>query len=154
VDVIFSTATFHWVLDHDRLFSRLHAALKPGGLLVAQCGGEGNVAKHARAIVEVATRPEFIDHFQGLEMMWNFAPADATEERLREAGFADVRCWLEDKPVQPENPYDFTTTVTMGPHLSRLPEELRRQFAEAVLEIEDDPLVLNYVRLNMDATCA
>jgi trans-aconitate 2-methyltransferase len=152
VDVIFSTATFHWVLDHDRLFSRLHAALKPGGRLVAQCGGEGNVAKHARAIVEVATRPEFIDHFQGLEMMWNFAPADATEERLREAGFADVRCWLEDKPVQPENPYDFTTTVTMGPHLSRLPEELRRQFAEAVLEVEDDPLVLNYVRLNLDAT--
>ena len=154
VDVIFSTATFHWVLDHDRLFSRLHAALKPGGRLVAQCGGEGNVAKHARAIVEVAARPEFIDHFQGLEMMWNFAPADATEERLREAGFADVRCWLEDKPVQPENPYDFTTTVTMGPHLSRLPEELRRQFAEAVLEVEDDPLVLNYVRLNMDATGA
>ncbi|MGA6947830.1 MAG: methyltransferase domain-containing protein [Solirubrobacterales bacterium] len=154
VDVIFSTATFHWVLDHDRLFSRLHAALKPGGRLVAQCGGEGNVAKHARAIVEVATGPEFIDHFQGLEMMWNFAPADATEERLREAGFADVRCWLEDKPVQPENPYDFTTTVTMGPHLSRLPEELRRQFAEAVLEVEDDPLVLNYVRLNMDATRA
>ena len=154
VDVIFSTATFHWVLDHDRLFSRLHAALKPGGRLVAQCGGEGNVAKHARAIVEVATRPEFIDHFQGLEMMWNFAPANATEERLREAGFADVRCWLEDKPVQPENPYDFTTTVTMGPHLSRLPEELRRQFAEAVLEVEDDPLVLNYVRLNLDATRA
>ena len=154
VDVIFSTATFHWVLDHDRLFSRLHAALKPGGRLVAQCGGEGNVAKHARAIVEVATRPEFIDHFQGLEMMWNFAPADATEERLREAGFADVRCWLEDKPVQPENPYDFTTTVTMGPHLSRLPEGLRRQFAEAVLEVEDDPLVLNYVRLNLDATRA
>ena len=154
VDVIFSTATFHWVLDHDRLFSRLHAALKPGGRLVAQCGGEGNVAKHARAIVEVATRPEFIDHFQGLEMMWNFAPADATEERLREAGFADVRCWLEDKPVQPENPYDFTTTVTMGPHLSRLPEELRRQFAAAVLEVEDDPLVLNYVRLNMNATRA
>ena len=65
MDVIFSTATFHWVLDHDRLFSRLHAALKPGGRLVAQCGGEGNVAKHAQAIVEVATRPEFIDHFQG-----------------------------------------------------------------------------------------
>jgi trans-aconitate 2-methyltransferase len=151
VDVIFSTATFHWVLDHDRLFSRLHAALEPGCRLVAQCGGEGNVAKHARTIVEVATRPEFIDHFQGLEMMWNFAPPDATEERLRKAGFEDVSCWLEDKPVRPENPYDFTTTVTMGPHLSRLPEKLRRPFAEAVLELEDDPLVLNYVRLNIDA---
>ena len=27
VDAIFSNATFHWVLDHDRLFQRLHACL-------------------------------------------------------------------------------------------------------------------------------
>src|SRR3954468_14848911 len=36
VDAILSTATFHWIADHDRLFSRLLAALKPGGRLVAQ----------------------------------------------------------------------------------------------------------------------
>src|SRR5436190_21672548 len=44
VDLIFSAATFHWIADHDRLFRRLHAALKPGGRLVAQCGGAGNIA--------------------------------------------------------------------------------------------------------------
>ena len=151
VDVIFSTATFHWVPDHDVLFSRLHDALKPGGRLVAQCGGEGNVAKHAQAIVSVATRPEFADHFQNMSIMWNFATPEETEERLRRAGFDQVRCWLEDKPVQPEDPYAFTTTVTLGPHLGRLPEEKRRAFAEAVLEAENDPLVLNYVRLNIEA---
>jgi trans-aconitate 2-methyltransferase len=154
VDVVFSTATFHWVMDHDRLFSRLHAAIGPGGRLHAQCGGEGNVAKHAEAIITVATRPEFVDHFEDMTVMWNFASPDETEERLRRAGFEDVRCWLEDKPVQPENPYDFTTTVTMGPHLARLPEALRRSFAEAVLELEDDPLTLNYVRLNIEASRA
>jgi trans-aconitate 2-methyltransferase len=154
VDVVFSTATFHWLPDHDRLFARLHTALKPDGRLVAQCGGAGNVAKHAEAIVSVATRPEFVDHFQDMSVMWNFATPEETEERLRHAGFTDVRCWLEDKPVQPEDPYAFTTTVTMGPHLARLPEELRRSFAEAVLELEDDPLVLNYVRLNIEATRA
>jgi trans-aconitate 2-methyltransferase len=151
VDVIFSTATFHWLPDHDLLFSRLHDALVPGGRLTAQCGGQGNVAKHAQAIVTVATRPDFVDHFQDMSVMWNFASPDETEERLRKAGFADVSCWLEDKPVQPEDPYAFTTTVTMGPHLARLPEEKRRAFTEAVLELEDDPLTLNYVRLNMDA---
>jgi trans-aconitate 2-methyltransferase len=83
--------------------------------------------------------------------MWNFATPEETEERLRNAGFAEVRCWLEDKPVQPEDPYAFTTTVTMGPHLGRLPEEKRRPFAEAVLELEDEPLTLNYVRLNIEA---
>jgi trans-aconitate 2-methyltransferase len=151
VDVIFSTATFHWVMDHDKLFSHLHAALRPGGRLHAQCGGQGNVAKHAEAIITVATRPEFIDNFQDMTVMWNFASPEETEEKLRRAGFKEVRCWLEDKPVQPENPYDFTTTVTMGPHLARLPEEQRREFAEAVLELEDDPLTLNYVRLNIEA---
>ena len=54
VDVIFSTATFHWVPDHDLLFSRLHDALKPDGRLVAQCGGQGNVSKHAEAIADGA----------------------------------------------------------------------------------------------------
>jgi trans-aconitate 2-methyltransferase len=151
VDVIFSTATFHWVLDHDRLFNRLHAALRPGGRLHAQCGGEGNVADHARAIAEVATRPEFVSNFGDMTTMWNFASPGETEERLRRAGFERVSCWLEDKPVQPEHPYEFTTTVTMGPHLSRLPEDLRRPFAEAVLEMSPDPLVLNYVRLNIEA---
>ncbi len=151
VDAVFSTATFHWIADHDLLFSRLYEALKPGRQLVAQCGGAGNVAKHAQAIVSVATRPEFVDHFKDMTVMWNFTPPDETEERLRNAGFDEVRCWLEDKPVQPADPYAFTTTVTMGPHLSRLPEDLRRPFAEAVLELEDDPLVLNYVRLNIEA---
>jgi trans-aconitate 2-methyltransferase len=154
VDVVFSTATFHWVKDHDRLFSCLRDALRPGGKLVAQCGGAGNVTKHARAIVAVASRPEFAPHFGDMQVMWNFATPEETEERLRRTGFEDVSCWLEHKPVQPEDPYAFTTTVTMGPHLARLPEELRRSFAEAVLELEDDPLVLNYVRLNIDATSA
>jgi trans-aconitate 2-methyltransferase len=151
VDVVFSTATFHWIPDHDALFTRLHAALRSGGRVVAQCGGEGNVAKHALAIVTVASRPEFAPHFEGMNVLWNFASPGETEERLRRAGFEDVSCWLENKPVEPEDPYAFTTTVTMGPHLSRLPEDLRRPFAEAVLELEDDPLVLEYVRLNIEA---
>jgi trans-aconitate 2-methyltransferase len=151
VDLIFSTATFHWVTDHDRLFSRLHAALRPGGRLVAQCGGEGNVANHARAIATVASRPEFSEHFGEMSIMWNFASPAETEERLKRAGFDQVSCWLEERPVQPEDPYAFTTTVTMGPHLARIPEDQRRSFAEAVLELEDDPLTLNYVRLNIDA---
>ena len=151
VDALFSTATFHWIADHDKLFSRIHSVLRPGGRLVAQCGGAGNVADHARAIVEVATQPEYVDHFEGMTVMWNFATPEETEERLRSAGFDEVSCWLEDKPIQPKDPLEFTTTVTMGPHLARLPEDLRRQFAEAVLERSGEPLVLNYVRLNIDA---
>jgi trans-aconitate 2-methyltransferase len=151
VDLVFSTATFHWILDHDRLFGRLHGALKPGGRLVAQCGGEGNVAAHTEAIEAVARRSEFAPHLGDLEGMWNFAGPEETEARLREAGFAEVRCWLQPKPVVPERPLEFTMTATLGPHLDRLPEDLRRPFAEAVIEGSRKPFTLDYVRLNIEA---
>jgi trans-aconitate 2-methyltransferase len=154
VDLVFSTATFHWVLDHDQLFGRLHAALRPGGRLVAQCGGLGNVAQHAQAIAAVATRPEFAPHFGGMTVMWNFAGPEETEARLRNAGFAEARCWLEPKPVTPADPLRFTMTVTLGPHLARLPEELRLPFAEAILAQSPQPLTLDYVRLNIEARAA
>lgn len=152
VDLIFSTATFHWIVDHDHLFERLHAALRPGGRLVAQCGGEGNVAAYAKAIAAAAARPEFAKHFEGMSGIWNFVPPGLTEERLRSAGFAEVRCWLQPKPVTPAQPYEFASTVTLGPHLARLPEELRRPFVEAVLDEAGKPLTLDYVRLNIEAT--
>jgi trans-aconitate 2-methyltransferase len=151
VDLLFSTATLHWILDHDELFRSLRAALRPGGRLVAQCGGEGNVAEHANVIAAVAARPEFSEHLAGLTGIWNFASPETTEAKLRAAGFGDVRCWLEPKPVQPENPLEFTSTVTLGPLLAQLPEEKRRPFAEAILEQSPKPLVLDYVRLNIEA---
>jgi trans-aconitate 2-methyltransferase len=151
VDLIFSTATFHWILDHERLFGCLREALQPGGRLVAQCGGRGNVAEHATAIAEVASRPEFAPHFGGMSVMWNFAGSDETEARLRAAGFAEARCWLEPKPVTPSDPLRFTMTVTLGPHLARLPEALRQPFAEAILGLGPQPLTLDYVRLNIEA---
>jgi trans-aconitate 2-methyltransferase len=151
VDLVFSTATFHWIVDHDRLFQRLHVALRPGGRLVAQCGGQGNVAEYAQAISRAAAQPRFSRHFEGMAAMWNFAAPDQTEERLLNAGFSDVRCWLQPKPVTPAQPLEFISTVTLGPHLAQLPEELRRPFAEAVLEQAGEPLTLDYVRLNIEA---
>lgn len=152
VDLIFSTATFHWIADHARLFDRLRAALRPGGRLVAQCGGEGNVATFAQAIAAAAAQPEFASHFEGMEGMWNFAKPVETERRLREAGFAEGRCWLEPKLVVPEHPYEFVYTVTLGPYLALLPAERHRPFTEAVLTAAGDPLELDYVRLNIEAS--
>lgn len=151
VNLVFSTATFHWVTDHDNLLRRIHAVLKPGGRLVAQCGGAGNVAEHARVIAEVANSEPFAEHYEQMPMLWNFATAEDTERRLRDAGFTDPRCWLQTKPVTPEKPYEFMTTVTLGPHLDRLPEELRRPFAETVISKMPEPITLDYVRLNMEA---
>jgi trans-aconitate 2-methyltransferase len=154
VDLIFSTATFHWIPDHDRLFRRLRAALRPAGRLVAQCGGVGNIAEHVKAVAEVSARPRFAPHLAGHGTLWNYATPADTEARLRAAGFADARCWLEPRPVRPADPLRFTMTATLGAHLAKLPAELRQPFAEAVIERSREPFTLDYIRLNIEARAA
>jgi len=150
VDAVFSNAVFHWILDHDRLFERLHAALRSGGQLVAQCGGEGNIAAFKAAMEEVAAREPYAEHIAGWTP-WNYAAPDVTEARLRRAGFAQARCWRTDEPVEPEDPESFVSTVCLGAHLDRLPDELWEPYTADVLEVAGEPLLLEYVRLNIDA---
>jgi len=149
VAAAFSNAVFHWVRDHDALFERLHGALAPGGLLVAQCGGKGNVARFHAAAREVGAAEPYAEHLAGWSGPWHFAGAEETAERLERAGFAEIDTWLEPYPVTPEEPLAFVTTVCLGPHLERLPEELRAGFAEAVCDLAGSEL--DYVRLNIHA---
>jgi trans-aconitate 2-methyltransferase len=155
VDLVFSNATFHWISDHDALFAALHKALAPGGQLVAQCGGRGNINAFRLTADEVATGElRFAPYFAGWEGPWYYAGDTETAERLVRAGFTDVSCWLEGRTVTPEDPRGFVRTVCLVRHLDRLPEELWGPFVDAVLERTGDPLVLEYVRLNMTARTA
>jgi trans-aconitate 2-methyltransferase len=151
VDAVFSNAVFHWIADHERLFERLFAALKPGGRLVAQCGGKGNIDAFRRLADEVAAEPPYEPYMEDFVGPWNYASPEDTEARLLAAGFEDVRCWLQPWPVSPADPVEFARTVCLGNHLEALPEELRAGYAEEVVRRSGAPLTLEYVRLNIDA---
>ena len=86
-DLIVSTATFHWILDHERLFARLHAALRPGGRLVAQCGGVGNIAAHPRGGPRRGLARALSPALSGMPQSWLFAGPEDTVARLEGAGF-------------------------------------------------------------------
>lgn len=151
VDVVFSTAVFHWVLDHRRLFDRLFAALMPGGAIAAQCGGEGNVAEWKRAIETLESDERFAPYLLGMPAVQYFASVGDTEARLRRSGFEIERLWLEDKIVRPPAPRAFVGSVGLTYHLDRLPLELHDTFIDAALGAMPRPLVLHYVRLNISA---
>jgi trans-aconitate 2-methyltransferase len=152
VDIVFSNATFHWIGDHARLFGRLFAALAPGGVIEAQCGGEGNVAEWKRAIEASEGDERFAAYLRGMPDTHYFPSVGDTETRLRRVGFGDVRVWLERKTVRPSEPREFVRAVGLTRHLEQLPADLHDEFVGAVLGSMPRPLVLEYVRLNISAT--
>jgi trans-aconitate 2-methyltransferase len=157
-DLIFSTATFHWVRDHDRLFAELRAALRSAGRLEAQCGGGPNLAAiHARADALAAMEP-FRVHFAEWEEPWLFASPEETATRLERAGFTAIECWLEHAPTSfpdADRFGAFVESVVMRPYLARLADAtLRREFLDEIIAeaAGDNPaFTLDYWRLNISA---
>jgi trans-aconitate 2-methyltransferase len=155
-DVVFSTATFHWVKDHPKLFGNIFRALRPGGWFLAQCGGAGNIARqHVRA--DALLRSEaFSSSFAGWTEPWEFASAEETRGRLVAAGFSAVETSIELSPVVLPSAArfrEYVATVILRPHLAHLSEQaLRDLFLDRITELsaaDAPPFLLDYVRLNM-----
>jgi trans-aconitate 2-methyltransferase len=156
-DAVLSTATFHWILDHDLLFASIYRALVPGGRLVAQCGGSGNLAAMLARADALRAREPFAPYFTAWTDPWNFATVPDTITRLGHAGFTAIDVWLESTPttLPDRDTYrEFLWTVCVREHVSRLPEDLRPQFLDALTELaaaESPPFTLDYWRLNIYA---
>lgn len=143
VESVFSNAAFHWITDHDALFRNLAAAMVPGAQLVAQCGGQGNIASIVAALNDMG---------QDVGPVLFASPED-TARRLEAAGFADVRTWLHDEPTELEagEPFEtFLATVVLRLHLEQLPEGERAAFVREVVRRLPGPAI-DYVRLNIQA---
>lgn len=155
-DAVFSTATFHWVPDHPRLFSEIYRLLRPGGRLVSQAGGGPNLARLLERTTRLG-RDAFAPYFAGWKDPWTFAGVDDTRARMEAAGFKDVEVWLESAPTTlPDAPAfsEFVEAVCLRHQLDRLPREKRAEYLRRItaLAAEDDPpFTLDYWRLNIDA---
>ena len=155
-DLIFSTASFHWVLDHDRLFRNLYRALRPGGFLIAQCGGGNNLARLLARVVQLMESPAYAKYFVGYRFPWEFSDAETAANRMRKAGFEHVETSLEEAPTKFATAGEFQSfveSVILHRHLERLPQaELRQNFlAELTRQAANDnpPFLLDYWRLNL-----
>jgi len=155
-DGIVSTAAFHWVLDHDRLFANLRRTLVPGGWLEAQCGGGSNLIILRKRANALAATSKFARFFAGFEEPWLYQDAEAAAERLRHAGFVDVETSIEAALTVlagAEQYNEFVRNIILRSHLENIPsEELRADFMAELTELaagDDPPFPLDYWRLNL-----
>jgi trans-aconitate 2-methyltransferase len=159
VDLVFSSAVFHHVPDHPRLFGVLLACLRPGGRLVAQCGGGANLAAVRGMAADAAAVDTRFTPLRGWPGPWEFADAVTAAARLRAVGFTGVRTWVEPAPVDLGDAAHFreyARTVTLRGHLARLgDDDAREALLDAVTArsaASDAPFRLDHWRLNLEGT--
>lgn len=144
VDAVLSTATFHWVLDHDRLFANLAAVMRPGAMLEAQCGAAGNIAGLIEAVRSTGT---------DRAGLWLYATPEETRARLERAGFDHVEVWTHPEPTrlaEGEELETYLETVCLRTHVAGMSPSERTRFLGAVAAAMPEP-VIDYVRLNISA---
>jgi trans-aconitate 2-methyltransferase len=154
-DAVLSTATFHWIQDHDRLFASIYRALVPGGRLVAQCGGAGNLATLLERTSALIQTDPFKPFFAGWRDPWEFADVPTTIDRLGKAGFTAIDVSLTPAPTTLADRAEyreFLSCVCVREHLSRLPEGPRNLLLDRLADLaagDSPPYTLDYWRLNI-----
>jgi trans-aconitate methyltransferase len=110
-DAVFSNAALHWIRPPEQAAAAMFAALKPGGRLVAEFGGQGNVAR-VLAAAESAGNAQGVD-LAGL-LHENYFPDEAAYAAvLRWAGFEVDRIELYDRFTPLEGPEGLRNWVRM-----------------------------------------
>jgi trans-aconitate 2-methyltransferase len=144
VDAVLSTATFHWVLDHDRLFANLVEVMRPGAVLEAQCGAAGNIANLIEAVRSTGS---------ARAGLWLYATPEETRARLERAGFEDIEVWTHPEPTrlaEGEELETYLETVCLRTHVVGMTPGERAGFLHEVAAALPEP-VIDYVRLNISA---
>lgn len=149
-DKIFSNAALHWILrDPDRrlpTLRALHTLLKPGGSLVFEMGGAGNVSEAHAALVYALVHRGFSIKEARDTSPWFFPSALAIACLLRTAGFsvADQDVELEYRATRMEKKTNYGGGIEgwirlMGAtFLEKLPVEERDAAVEEVCGVLRD----------------
>ncbi|WP_022927201.1 class I SAM-dependent methyltransferase [Patulibacter americanus] len=141
-DAVLSTGAFHWVRDHRAMYRRLAAVLRPGGALVAQCGGAGSVAEVREILDHLGVEWAHLNHYPS---------PDETAGWLRAAGFRDAWVWLTPEPVElggREAAVEYLLAGVLAPYLAARRAAEQREIAEAVADRLAEPRI-DFVRLNV-----
>ena len=157
-DAVFSNAVLHWIKRADVMLAGVYRSLKPGGRLVAECGGHGCVHKIQTALVQALGR-------RGIDgearVPWYFPTPGDYATRLERAGFrvdsialiprptrlpGDIVGWLETFAL---NFYQDLSDEARGDYLQEVRMVLEPQLRDA-----NGCWVADYVRLRFAATKA
>lgn len=135
-DALVSSAALHWIAELDQAFQASWHALRPGGRLLCQMGGTGNIAEVEEAAWEVVAQPQWHDFFKGFELPWHLHSCEEAQEALAEIGFETLRVEFLERDMVHENPEAFLgwMRATWFGMTARVPEARREALLAAIGE--------------------
>lgn len=95
-DLIFSSATLHWIKDHPRLLDNTFRALRNGGVARFNFAGNGNCGALILVLHEIMSRPAFRQYFAGFEWPWFMPAVDEYQALVDRTPFSEARVWEEN----------------------------------------------------------
>ena len=144
IDVIFSNAALHWILNHDAVFSHFWQLLKPnggrgaGGELLIECGGgDDNLAGTLPVIFKIMQYDQFKEYFANWKQPWYFANTDETKRLLQKTGFKNIQVNLSNRTTSFSDLHSFAIfvkTVILKPLLGYISDSNKKdEFLDAFL---------------------
>jgi len=135
-DALVSSAALHWIAELDQAFQASWHALRPGGRLLFQMGGTGNIAEVEEAAWEVVAQPQWHDFFKGFELPWHLHSCEEAQEALSKSGFETLRVEFLERDMVHENPEAFLgwMRATWFGMTARVPEARREALLAAIGE--------------------
>jgi trans-aconitate methyltransferase len=97
-DAVFSNAALHWIQEAEAVVEKIAKALKPGGRLVVEFGGKGNVAAIASVLEQVLEQTS--NHWQSA---WYFPSIGEYAMLLEKYGLRVTHAWHFERPTKLED---------------------------------------------------
>jgi trans-aconitate 2-methyltransferase len=94
-DVVFSSATLHWVKDHQRLIRNVRRALRTDGRLRFNFAGDGNCSHFLKVIREAMELDAFAPCFSDFQWPWYMPGIEEYASFVEGTGLRNARVWGE-----------------------------------------------------------
>jgi len=162
-DLVISHDSMHLVKDHQDLLTRIHRALRPGGIVRFSFAAAGNAEEEAQSLRLAMEQVDFADALKNFSWPW-FTPSKSQYERIVACSpFHDsFKAWEDAKDIYFSSLTPLIAWLdqhTLPPFLAALPDEDTRDLFRAYVITRlisatrrpDNHYRLHFVRLNFAA---
>ena len=154
-DAVMSNAALHWMSkDPDAVIRGIFNALKPGGRLVAEMGGKGNIDCVLAALKTTLYKygVDWREYYP-----WHFPDPEDYSERLARAGFVVSKMEFFPRPTKLPGDIANWLETFAEPFLSSVAKTHRQDLLDAIKRVlrpflfKGDCWIIDYMRLRFTA---